>query len=152
MLCVSYKNIHQTATPRDNFRDGTMHRRPFEGELASITLWPEVEKIFGHGYEVSFVDQLFSIVISFQSITLTVSSSKRFLATSCKATTPEHAVVRVYNTENYHLVGQPLEGHSLTVTRIAFSPDDKFVLSVSRDRSWQLFEFQNPGGKYSQKF
>ncbi|KAF8231867.1 WD40 repeat-like protein [Tricholoma matsutake] len=113
-----------------NFRDGTMHRRPFEGELASITLWPEVEKIFGHGYE---------------SITLTVSSSKRFLATSCKATTPEHAVVRVYNTENYHLVGQPLEGHSLTVTRIAFSPDDKFVLSVSRDRSWQLFEFQNPG-------
>lgn len=27
-------------------------RRPFDGELAAITLWPEVEKIFGHGYEV----------------------------------------------------------------------------------------------------
>jgi elongator complex protein 2 len=26
-------------------------RRPFEAELASITLWPEVEKVFGHGYE-----------------------------------------------------------------------------------------------------
>ena len=27
-------------------------RKPFDGELASLTLWPEVEKIFGHGYEV----------------------------------------------------------------------------------------------------
>ena len=30
-------------------------RKPFDGELASLTLWPEVEKIFGHGYEVRFL-------------------------------------------------------------------------------------------------
>ncbi|KAG5716522.1 putative elongator complex protein 2 [Termitomyces sp. T112] len=109
----------------------TRERRPFEGELASTTLWPEIEKIFGHGYE---------------SMTLTVSPNKRFLATACKATTLEHAVVRVYDTTKYQPVGQPLSGHSLTVTRIAFSPDGNFVLSVSRDRSWRLFRARESGG------
>lgn len=81
-----------------------------------------------------------------QSISLAVSSSKRYIATACKATTAEHAVVRVYHSETWQLVGQPLEGHSLTVTRIAFSPDDRYVLSVSRDRTWRLFELNNEKG------
>lgn len=34
-------------------------RRPFDGELAGITLWPETEKIFGHGYEVISYTDLF---------------------------------------------------------------------------------------------
>ena len=33
-------------------------RRPFEGDLAAGTLWPEVEKIFGHGYEVNALTRL----------------------------------------------------------------------------------------------
>jgi WD40 repeat protein len=32
-----------------------------------------------------------------------------------------------------------LPGHTLAVTRIAFSPDDNMVLTVSRDRGWRLF-------------
>ncbi|KAG1874502.1 WD40-repeat-containing domain protein [Suillus subalutaceus] len=82
-------------------------RRPFEGELASITLWPEIEKVFGHGYE---------------SITISASNSLDLLATACRATSPQHAVIRVYTTTGYQPFGVPLEGHSLTVTRIAFSP------------------------------
>ncbi|RXW25233.1 hypothetical protein EST38_g579 [Candolleomyces aberdarensis] len=102
-------------------------RRPFEGELASSTLWPEVEKVFGHGYE---------------SITLGISNSRKYIATACKATSAEHAVVRVYDTTSFRPFGQPLVGHALTVTRIAFSPGDKLVLTVSRDRTWRLFGLQ----------
>ncbi|KAJ7667958.1 WD40-repeat-containing domain protein, partial [Mycena polygramma] len=105
-------------------------RLPFEGELAATTLWPETEKIFGHGYE---------------SMSLAVSKSRRLIATACKASTAEHAVVRVYDTDKWQPVGEPLSGHTLTVTRIAFSPDDRLVLSVSRDRSWRLYEVQADG-------
>jgi len=106
-------------------------RRPFDGELAGITLWPETEKVFGHGYE---------------SVTLGVSHSRHFLATACRSTTMEHAVVRVYDSRSYKLFGEPLPGHILTVTRISFSPDDKLILTVSRDRTWRLFEAQNENG------
>ncbi|KAI0824601.1 WD40 repeat-like protein [Trametes gibbosa] len=105
--------------------DSRTRRRPFEGELAAATLWPEVEKVFGHGYE---------------SIALAVSNNKKYIATACKATSAEHAVVRVYSTQTWQPIGQPLAGHNLTVTQIAFSPDDTLILSVSRDRTWRLFE------------
>ncbi|KAI0751417.1 WD40 repeat-like protein [Daedaleopsis nitida] len=105
-------------------------RWPFEGELAAVTLWPEIEKVFGHGYE---------------SIALAVSNNKQYIATACKATTAEHAVVRVYDTATWQPFGQPLAGHNLTVTQVAFSPDDTFVLSVSRDRTWRLFEKSGDG-------
>ncbi|KAG6812317.1 hypothetical protein H0H92_003401 [Tricholoma furcatifolium] len=121
-LGLSNKAMDDAQAPMS--RRETSKRRPFEGELAAMTLWPEIEK----------------------SITLTISPNKRFMATACKATTPDHAVVRVYETTKYQPVGQPLAGHSLTVTRIAFSPDENFVLSVSRDRSWRLFKAQECGG------
>ncbi|KII94803.1 hypothetical protein PLICRDRAFT_33611 [Plicaturopsis crispa FD-325 SS-3] len=127
-LGLSNKAISSTRDEGDDAyveRGSERIRRPFEGELASATLWPEIEKVFGHGYE---------------SISLAVSPSRKFIATSCKATTAEHAVVRIYETNTWQPVGRPLEGHSLTVTRIAFSPDDRYVLTVSRDRSWRLFE------------
>lgn len=61
--------------------------------------------------------------------------------------------MRVYSTETWRPVGAPLAGHVLTVTRVAFSPDDRYVLTVSRDRSWRLFEAAkgDEGGEWSLK-
>ncbi|KAI6047250.1 WD40-repeat-containing domain protein [Pisolithus marmoratus] len=106
-------------------------RRPFDGELAATTLWPEVEKVFGHGYE---------------SITIASSHSHELIATACRATSPQHAVVRVYSASTYQPFGLPLEGHTLTVTRIAFSPDDRYIITVSRDRTWRAFAKEENAG------
>ncbi|KAJ7129752.1 WD40-repeat-containing domain protein [Mycena epipterygia] len=128
-LGLSNKAMNEAVVPVGE--SDFLSRPPFEGELAATTLWPETEKIFGHGYE---------------SMSLAVSGSRRLIATACKASTAEHAVVRVYDTDKWQPVGEPLSGHTLTVTRIAFSPDDRLVLSVSRDRSWRLYEVQDDGG------
>ncbi|KZT62360.1 WD40 repeat-like protein [Calocera cornea HHB12733] len=105
-------------------------RPPVESELALVTLWPEIEKIFGHGYEL---------------FALATSPDQKFVATSCKSTTPEHAVIRVYTTVDWQQFGAPLAGHALTITRIAFSPSGRYILTVSRDRSWRLFELGGDG-------
>ena len=77
-------------------------------------------------------------------MSLASSTSKTLFATSCKSTSPTHAVVRINDiTNSYQRLGSPLAGHALTITRIAFQPpDDKLLLSVSRDRTWRLFERQ----------
>ncbi|EMD41027.1 hypothetical protein CERSUDRAFT_44275 [Gelatoporia subvermispora B] len=129
-LGLSNKAINEGTVENYTYDIARANRRPFEGELAAMTLWPETEKIFGHGYE---------------SITLAVSDSKKLVATACKATSPDHAVVRVYDTEKWQPVGKPLPGHALTVTQVAFSPDDNLILSVSRDRSWRLFRRDGDG-------
>lgn len=77
---------------------------------------------------------------------MAASHDGKVLATACKSTSPDHAVVRLYDTTTWRAIGQPLAGHSLTVTRISFSPDDRMVLTVSRDRSWRLFARNADGG------
>jgi elongator complex protein 2 len=69
-----------------------------------------------------------------------VSHASNLLATTCKASTPQHAVVRLYDTTTWKSLEQTLGGHTLTVTRLAFSRDDCFLVSVGRDRSWRLYE------------
>lgn len=106
-------------------------RPPVEEELLVSTLWPELDKLYGHGYELLSADSSLD--------------GGRLTATSCKSTSSEHAVVRVYDRANNWKEIAALPGHSLTITRIRFSPDSKYILTVSRDRSWRLFVRRGSG-------
>ncbi|TEA11835.1 Elongator complex protein 2 [Colletotrichum sidae] len=98
---------------------------PFEESLSRHTLWPETEKLYGHGYEISC---------------LAASHDGKLVASACKASSLNHAVIRLFETERWTEIRPPLTAHSLTATRLRFSPDDRFLLSVGRDRQWAVFE------------
>ncbi|KAI9772883.1 MAG: hypothetical protein M1840_008765 [Geoglossum simile] len=98
---------------------------PLEDHLERHTLWPEREKLYGHGYEISAV---------------TTSSDGSLVATACKASSIDHAVIRLFETKEWHEIKPPLIAHSLTVTSLSFSGDDRYLLSVGRDRQWAVFE------------
>ncbi|KAJ6145170.1 Elongator complex protein 2 [Penicillium chermesinum] len=102
----------------------SLDRPPLEDQLARYTLWPEHEKLYGHGYEISAV---------------AVSHDRKLIATACKASSVDHAVIRLYDTSDWHEIKPSLTAHSLTITDLAFSGDDKYLLSVGRDRQWALF-------------
>jgi elongator complex protein 2 len=97
---------------------------PFEDHLARHLLWPESEKLYGHGYEISAVAS---------------SHDGSVIATACRASATEHAVIRLYDTKSWHEIKPPLTAHSLTVTALKFSHDDQYLLSVGRDRQWAVF-------------
>ena len=98
---------------------------PLEDDLARHTLWPEREKLYGHGHEISAIAS---------------SQDGTIIATSCKASSIDHAVIRLYTTKDWREVKPPLVAHSLTVTCLRFSIDDQNLLSVGRDRQWAVFE------------
>ena len=97
---------------------------PLEDHLSRHLLWPETEKLYGHGYEISAV---------------AASHDGSLVATACKASSVDHAVIRLYETKDWREIKPALTSHSLTVTSLAFSPDDRFLLSTGRDRKWTVF-------------
>ena len=92
---------------------------PDESALAQDTLWPELAKCYGHGYEI---------------FTLASSHDGNVLASSCASKQAEHSSVRLWSTKTW-TTEQVLDLHNLTVVEMEFSPDDTYLLTVSRDRS-----------------
>jgi elongator complex protein 2 len=96
---------------------------PVEDDLLQNTLWPETQKLYGHGFEI---------------FCLAVHTGKRLLASACKASKAEHAVIRLWDCDSWKQL-QSLSAHSLTVTQMAFSNSGDRLLAVSRDRTWSVW-------------
>ncbi|KAK0754582.1 WD domain-containing protein [Schizothecium vesticola] len=105
---------------------------PFEDSLSRHTLFPETEKLYGHGYEISC---------------LAATADGALVASACRASSLNHAVVRLVETRRWTEVKPPLAAHALTVTRLRFGGEgDRFLLSVGRDRQWVVWEREEGGG------
>ena len=115
----------QTLTSRSLGQTLNIDSLPLEDQLARHTLWPEREKLYGHGFEISAVAS---------------SHDGTVIATACRASSLDHAVIRVYMTKDWREVRPSLRAHSLTVTALCFSSDDRYLMSGGRDRQWVLFE------------
>jgi elongator complex protein 2 len=112
-------------TPNGKASNNEQTEPPLEDQLSRHTLWPESEKLYGHGYEISSV---------------AASHDGSLIATACRASSIDHAVIRVFKVKDWLEVKPPLKAHSLTITRIRFSQDDNDLLSVGRDRQWAVFK------------
>ena len=61
-----------------------------------------------------------------------------------QASKPEHAGVILWDTNSWKQI-TTLFAHSLTVTQIAFSHNGQRLLTVSRDRTWAVFNRHSEG-------
>ncbi|XP_054841402.1 elongator complex protein 2 isoform X2 [Eublepharis macularius] len=119
------EKINSSSQYHENyFQPCSLTEPPTEDHLLQNTLWPETQKLYGHGYEVFCV---------------ACNSAKTVIASACKASKKEHAAIILWSAMTWKQL-QSLPFHNLTVTQMAFSPDDKFLLAVSRDRKWSLWK------------
>ncbi|KAH9520084.1 Elongator subunit elp2 [Bulinus truncatus] len=110
--------------PENYFIPIDLKAPPSEDLLLQNTLWPEVAKLYGHGYEI---------------FTLAASPDGKILASACKAAKAESANILLWNMDTKKII-MSLSGCTLTVTQMAFSHDGNRLLAVSRDRTWTLYK------------
>lgn len=94
---------------------------PGEDFLVSSTLWPELNKLYGHGYEIA-------AIVS--------SKDGKVLVSTCKSQSKEHSSLIFWDLQNYK-VKYTQSLHNYTVLDMKFAGD--YLITVSRDRNIGLW-------------
>lgn len=102
---------------------------PIEDYLYKHTLWPEINKLYGHGYEI---------------VSVATNNDGTLIASSCKSQTAAHSAIFLWDPQTCQLV-QKLSGHNYTVLQVRFSRSGNFLCAVSRDRQTSLFRKGSDG-------
>ncbi|XP_028255399.1 elongator complex protein 2 isoform X2 [Parambassis ranga] len=133
LVSKTSEEVEQFSSASDQYQESYFHplnltEPPPEDHLLQNTLWPEVQKLYGHGFEM---------------FCLASDSTRTVVASACKASKAEHAAVLLWSATTWRQL-QVLPYHTLTVTQMAFSPDAQLLLTVSRDRTWSLWRRNLP--------
>lgn len=106
---------------------------PTEDLLTTMTLWPEVNKLYGHGYEIS---------------ALATNDDGSILVSTCKSQSQEHAGLIFWDLKNYKQLYVSVF-HNYTVLDIKFIDD--LILTTGRDRNICLWT-KGESGRYEPIF
>ena len=95
---------------------------PLESDLLQNTLWPEAQKLYGHG------NPLFCVASSVDG---------QLLASACKAAKPDEAAIFLWGgaARQWRVLGTIEGAHTLTITQMAFSKTDASETSSSSSSS-----------------
>lgn len=137
-LGLSNYAVNETNSDQNQtvFKPEIFNEPPKEESLLSNTLWPEIQKIYGHGYEI---------------YALSINRKRQQIASACKATNHEDAAICIWNIKKDYSLIQRLVFHKLTITSIKFSTNGNYLVSVSRDRNWALYKFNEQSNEYELK-
>jgi elongator complex protein 2 len=108
---------------------------PIEDYLYKHTLWPEINKLYGHGYEI---------------VSISTNRNGTLIASTCKSQTAAHSTIFLWDPQTCQLI-QKLGGHNYTVLQVRFSHSGNYLAAVSRDRQTSLFR-KGEDGLFSQQF
>lgn len=115
---------------------------PLERDLGSVSLWPEVQKLFGHNTEIIALASTVGSRTAFPPI-VSDWTDDVLVASSAKAREVEDAKIRLWDVRAGKCVQVLSGGHKSTVTALCFSPDGRYLASSGKDRRLCIWKRQS---------